>query len=233
MIGMDTFAQTGSAPLSLTRSGESKVYGLFAVAMALTLLGIYVGSVFSSVLLGTGVSLVLLFVELGLILSAPFWSRHAPWNYLLFGAFPILSGITLTPYILYVATGYVNGTSILMNAVSATACMALAAAVVARMTSWNLGAISRALFMGLIGLLLLGVLQIFVPSLRTGTFELVLSGAGVLLFSAFLAYDLQRVQASARVGANPFLLALSLYLDLFNLFLYVLRFMTALSGDRR
>ncbi len=35
------------------------------------------------------------------------------------------------------------------------------------------------------------------------------------------------------LGANPFLLALSLYLDIFNLFLSVLRFMSVLSGERR
>ena len=87
--------------------------------------------------------------------------------------------------------------------------------------------------MGLIGLIVIALLQLFVPSLRTGGMEIVISGIGVVLFAAFTAYDVQRVQALGRLGANPFLLALSLYLDIFNLFLYVLRFMLALSGDRR
>ena len=43
----------------------------------------------------------------------------------------------------------------------------------------------------------------------------------------------QRIESQGRMGANPFMLALSLYLDIFNLFLFILRFMTALSGNRR
>jgi FtsH-binding integral membrane protein len=54
-----------------------------------------------------------------------------------------------------------------------------------------------------------------------------------VIFALFTAVDIQRVKMLGRYGANPFLLALSLYLDIFNLFLYILRFMLALSGDRR
>jgi FtsH-binding integral membrane protein len=132
-----------------------------------------------------------------------------------------------------VLTGYANGASILLNALAATACIAGAAAVFARTTSWNLSVLSRALFFSLLGLIFLGLLQLFVPTLRTGAFELMLSGAGVLIFGVFMAYDLQRIQAMGRMGASPFLLALSLYLDIYNLFLYVVRFMVALSGQER
>ena len=92
---------------------------------------------------------------------------------------------------------------------------------------------SQALLFGLIGLLILGILQLFVPALRSTQFELILSGGGVLLFASFLAFDLQRIWQLGRAGANPFQLALSLYLDIFNLFLYVVRFMLAISGNRR
>jgi FtsH-binding integral membrane protein len=92
---------------------------------------------------------------------------------------------------------------------------------------------ARGLFLALLGLIALGLLQVFIPSMRGGSTELLISGGGVIVFALFTAYDIQRVQTLARAGQNPFLLALSLYLDLFNLFLYVLRFMTALSGERR
>ena len=87
--------------------------------------------------------------------------------------------------------------------------------------------------MGLIGLLVLSVLQIFVPAFRTTGFELMLSGGGVVIFAIFTAIDLQRVAEQSRSGANPFLMALSLYLDIFNLFLFILRFMLVIAGDRR
>ncbi len=91
----------------------------------------------------------------------------------------------------------------------------------------------RGLFFAVLGLVVLGLLQIFVPSMQTGQFELILSGAGVVILGLFTAYDLQRIQAMGRAGANAFVLALSLYLDIFNLFLYLLRFMIAISGNRR
>lgn len=225
--------RVSSRPLILSPSTESQVYGLFAVAMLLTLAGVYIGVEFAMQLLSSGMAMLLVIAELAIVFTSRWWMDKSPMNILLFGLFPLLSGVTITPYILYVLLQYANGASILLNAFAATACMALAAAVFARTTQWNLGVMGRGLFFALLGLIAMALLQIFVPSFRSGQMELVVSGVGVLIFSLFTAYDIQRVQQAARTGANPFILALSLYLDLFNLFLYVLRFMLAISGDRR
>ncbi len=222
-----------SKPIPLSSSVESQVYGLFALAMAITAVGVFVGMQYAVVLLSSGIHMVLLIAELALIFTARLWMDKTPLNYILFATFPFLSGFTITPYILYVLAGYVNGASILLNAFGATAFMALAAAVFARTTSMNLSIFARALFMGLIGLILLGIAQIFIPALQTTQFELMLSGAGIVIFAVFTAYDLQRISHLSRQGANPFILALSLYLDIFNLFLFILRFMLVLAGDRR
>lgn len=222
-----------SRPLTLSASTESQVYGLFALAMGLTLVGVYVGIEYYLQLLSSGMAMLLVFAELAIIFTSRWWMEKSPLNIVMFGLFPLFSGITITPYILYVLLQYANGASILINAFAATACMGVAAAVFARTTQWNLGMMGRGLFFALLGLIAMGLLQIFVPSFRTGQMELLISGAGVVIFGLFTAYDLQRVQHMAKAGANPFLLALTLYLDLFNLFLYILRFMLALSGDRR
>jgi len=222
-----------SRPISISQSTEAQVYGLFALAMGLTVLGVFIGMQYAVALMSTGLHLFFLFAELGLIFTSGLWIRKSPLNYLLFSLFPILSGFTVTPYILYVLSSYSNGGTILINALSATGFMAASAAVFARTTKWNLGVMGKALFFALIGLILVGLLQIFVPSLRTTQFELVLSGIGVVVFALFTAYDLQRIQHLGKMGAHPMLLALSLYLDIFNLFLYILRFMVALSGNRR
>ena len=227
------YSPTQSRPIGVSQSVEAQVYGLFAMAMGLTVLGVFIGMQYAPMLLTTGVHFFFLFAELGLIFTAGLWMDKSPLNYLLFGLFPILSGFTITPYILHVLTGYANGGSILLNALSATGFMAASAAVFARTTKWNLGVMGRALFMAIIGLILVGLLQFFIPGLRTTQFELMLSGAGVVIFALFTAYDLQRIQKMSRMGAHPMMLALSLYLDIFNLFLYILRFMIALSGDRR
>lgn len=227
------YSPTSSRPLVLTPSTEAQVYGLFALAMGLTAVGVYVGLQFAAQMLTSGMHFLFLIVELAIIFSAPWWREKSPLNLLLFGVFPLLSGITITPYIMAVLVGYANGAAILLNAFGATACMALFAAVFARTTSWNLSGLGRGLFFAVLGLIVFALFQVFIPSLRGGTSELLISGAGVVIFALFTAYDVQRVQTLSRTGANPFLLALSLYLDLFNLFLYVLRFMLAMSGNRR
>lgn len=230
---MQQFSSSTSRPLALSASTEAQVYGLFAVAMALTLIGVYAGMTQAALLLSSGTHILLTIASLGIILTSGLWVDKSPVNVVLFGAFPIIMGITVTPYLLAVLSGYVNGSAILFNALAATVFMGLAAAVFARTTSWNLGVFGRAFFFAILGLIGMSILQIFIPGLRTPAIELAISGAGVLVFAFFTAYDLQRIQSMARVGANPFILALSLYLDIFNLFLYILRFMTALSGERR
>lgn len=222
-----------SQSVTLSASTEAQVYLLFALAMGLTVVGAFFGIIYTPVLLQNGMHFFLLFLELGIILTSGLWSRRSPWNYFFFVLFPLASGVTIAPYLLYVLAGYANGASILLNALVSTTFLSLAAAVFARTTRVNLGAMSQALLFGLIGLLVLGILQLFIPALRSTQFELILSGGGVLLFASFLAFDLQRIQMLGRAGANPFQLALSLYLDIFNLFLYVVRFMLAISGNRR
>jgi FtsH-binding integral membrane protein len=230
---MSLFSPVQSRPVILSSSAESQVYGLFAVAMALTVLGVYLGLQFASALLSSGIMLFLLLAELGIVFTSGIWMNRSPLNYILFVLFPVFSGLTLTPYILLVLTGYANGATILLNALGATTCMALTAALFARFTTWNLGVIGKALFFALLGFVGFALLQVFFPTLRGTGMETLFSGAGIVLFSVFTAYDIQRIQVQARLGVSPFQLALSLYLDIYNLFVMVLRFMLAMSGNRR
>lgn len=229
---MQQFSSSRGQPIALSASTQSQTYGLFTLAMALTLIGVFISMQFAAAILTSGMHLLLAIVELAIIFTASWWSRSTPLNYILFALFPLLSGITITPYLLYVLTGYANGGAILLNALGATVFMSLSAAALARIVP-DLSGFGRGLFLAVIGLIVLGLLQLFVPMFRTQGFELLLSGLGIMVFGMFAAFDIQRVARMSAVGANPFLLALSLYLDIYNLFLYVLRFMTALSGDRR
>lgn len=225
-----TPSRSYSEPLSA--STQSQAYALLAFAMAITLIGVFIGTEYAGMLLSTGLHLLFAIAELALIFTAQWWAKKYPLNYALFAIFPLLSGLSLTPYLLMVTTGYVNGTEILWNAVGATVCLSMAAVVLSRLAP-NLSAWANALFYALIGLLVVSLFQIFIPALRTQGFELLISGGGAMLFGVFLAFDIQRLQRGAALGVSPFLLALSLYLDIYNLFISVLRFMTALSGERR
>jgi uncharacterized protein len=101
-----------------------------------------------------------------------------------------------------------------------------AAAVYGAVTKRSLAGLSGILFMGLIGLLVAIVLNIF---LRNDGLSFVISIVGVLLFTALTAYDVQRIQNGAFAAATgslekaAVLGALSLYLDFINLFLFFLR----------
>jgi FtsH-binding integral membrane protein len=73
--------------------------------------------------------------------------------------------------------------------------------------------------------------------LQNSLLQTVISGIGVLVFTALTAYDTQKIKEQAlemghegEAGAKVALLgALTLYLDFINLFLFLLRFF----GDRR
>ncbi len=230
---MQSPTQDRSRPLAIAANVESQVYALFAFAVCLTCIGVYVGMIYSSTLFATGMTFAMLLAELALIVTSGWWSRQSPLNILLFALFPLLSGITIAPYLASVIVGYSNGASILLNALIATVFMTGSSAVLAKLSGWNLSGLGRGLLFSLLGLIGIGIIQIFVPSLRTGMTEMIVSGAGVVIFGLFTAYDLQRIVSMGRMGVSPFVLALSLYLDIFNLFLSIVRFMVAISGNRR
>jgi FtsH-binding integral membrane protein len=90
------------------------------------------------------------------------------------------------------------------------------------------------LLIGLVGLIVASIINMFLPS---GPMGLAISAIGVLIFAGLTAYDTQKiksmyfaVQGSGEgVAKSAIMGALTLYLDFINLFLFLLRFM----GDRR
>ncbi len=89
------------------------------------------------------------------------------------------------------------------------------------------------LVMGLIGLLIASLVNIF---LKSSGLDFVISAAGVLIFAGLTAYDTQNIKEmydpqedGTIVGRKAVMGALKLYLDFINLFMFLLRFL----GDRR
>src|SRR3954466_13913682 len=100
-------------------------------------------------------------------------------------------------------------------------------------TQRDLSPIGTFLIMGMIGLFIAMLVNIFLKS--TGL-DFVISGAGVLIFAGLTAWDTQRIKEMYDVmddgtiaGRKAVMGALTLYLDFINLFLFMLRFL----GDRR
>ncbi|HXD45655.1 MAG TPA: Bax inhibitor-1/YccA family protein [Pseudolabrys sp.] len=100
-------------------------------------------------------------------------------------------------------------------------------------TQRDLSPVGSFLVMGLFGLILAMVVNIFLKS--TGL-DFAISAIGVLIFAGLTAWDTQRIKEMYSVnddgtvaGRKAVMGALTLYLDFINLFLFLLRFM----GDRR
>ena len=96
-------------------------------------------------------------------------------------------------------------------------------------TKKDLSAVGKFLFMGLIGLILASLVNMFWPS---GTMSFIISAAGVLIFSGLIAYDTQKIkeQYAEAWGSDvaekiAIFGALSLYLDFVNLFQFLMSFL--------
>ena len=174
----------------------------------------------------------LIFGELGMVfyLSARIERISAQAATGLFVAYSVLNGVTLSAILLLYT----------MTSVAATffiaAGMFAAMAVYGFVTKRDLSSLGSFLFMGLIGIIIAAVVNIFLAS---PMLSWVISGVGVLVFTGLTAYDVQKIthmgsqgimdggEAVIRKGA--IMGALALYLDFINLFLMLLRFL----GDRR
>ncbi|TIO35153.1 MAG: Bax inhibitor-1/YccA family protein [Mesorhizobium sp.] len=100
-------------------------------------------------------------------------------------------------------------------------------------TRRDLSAFGSFLIMGVIGLLIAMVINIFLAS---SALAFAISAIGVLVFAALTAYDTQRIKemyfegdVADVAGRKAIMGALQLYLDFINLFMFLLQFM----GDRR
>lgn len=97
-------------------------------------------------------------------------------------------------------------------------------------TKKNLTGMGSFLIMGVIGLVIASIVNIFLGS---GTLYLIISGLGVLIFSGLIAYDTQRLKMTyydlggdrAAMGVATGFGALSLFINFVNLFQFLLAFM--------
>jgi FtsH-binding integral membrane protein len=99
-------------------------------------------------------------------------------------------------------------------------------------TKKSLSGMGTFLFMGLIGIIIASVVNLFVAS---SMLHFIISVAGVLIFAGFTAYDTQKIKesyyymATGEMAAKGAIMgALNLYLDFVNLFMFLLHFL----GDR-
>ena len=141
---------------------------------------------------------------------------------LLFVAYSVINGLTLS--FIFLAYTMSSIASVFFITAGTFAVMAF----IGYTTKTDLTSLGKILLMGLIGIIIATIVNMFVHS--TGL-QTIVSYVGVLIFVGLTAYDSQKIKQmlwdadQADEGAQKLALlgALSLYLDFINLFLYLLR----------
>jgi FtsH-binding integral membrane protein len=211
----------------------SKVYGWMTAGLAVTAGVAYYLSPTVNPKLFMMLSpyiLVLAFVQfgLGMYFSMSWKSLSYESLAICFVIYSGLMGVTLAP-VAYAFTG-----ESIFQVFIIAACMFGVMAVYGSVTRADLSSIENILFMGLIGLLVANFINIF---WHNAQFDMMVSAVGVGLFTLLVAFDVQKLRS---IGAYAeiyddarnkvaLLGALTLYLDVINLFVYLLR----LFGKRR
>lgn len=217
-----------SIAYSSAPSFMSQVFAYFGLAILTSAAGTFIGlNYFAAYFLANPALMYVLFaVELILIFTSRMWSERRPLNYALFMAFAFITGVTLVPLIALFVVQF-EGYGMILKALLATTLMFGGTAAFGWVTKKNLSGLGGFLWVALIGMIIVSVIGIFIP--WSNQFEMIFAGFGVILFGAYIMYDIQQLRYA--VGMNPMDAALRLYLDIFNLFLFILRLMGAISRD--
>jgi FtsH-binding integral membrane protein len=174
--------------------------------------------------------MVLFLIELGLVfyLAARVMKMSASQASGVFFLYASLNGVTLAPLFLL----YTNAS--LASTFAVTAGMFGAMSFYGYTTKKDLTSWGSFLFMGLIGIIIASIVNIFMNS---SAIYWIVTYAGILIFVGLTAYDTQKIKEMNILGnegtdedtKEAIRGALKLYLDFINLFIMLLRVM----GDRR
>ncbi|KAK4876833.1 hypothetical protein RN001_009339 [Aquatica leii] len=148
--------------------------------------------------------------------------RKSPANYILLGLFTLAES-----FMLAVATSQYSVPEVLM-AVGITAVICLALTLFAFQTKWDFTMCGGFLFICVIVLLIFGLIASIMAATGNGNriVSLVYASLGALLFSIYLIYDTQLMMGGKhKYSISPeeyIFAALNLYVDIINIFIYIL-----------
>ncbi|HEY7809320.1 MAG TPA: Bax inhibitor-1/YccA family protein [Allosphingosinicella sp.] len=194
--------------------------GIVAYALAIT-------GVAESIFVGAGIlKYVVMFAPLIMIFFFAARAGHMSTGGLqaFFWSFAAVMGVSMS-----VIPLVYNGTSIATTFV-ATAAAFVSLSLWGYTTKKDLSGMGTFLLMGLVGLMVVMIGNIFIKS---DTLSMVISFVGVLLFAGLTAYDTQKIKSiyfqiagsSEMLGRAAIFGALTLYLDFINMFQFLLSFL--------
>lgn len=156
-------------------------------------------------------------------LGLTYWKRKSyPTNLLFLSLFTFAEAYAISVIVSFYKT------SIVLNAVILTGGIFVFLTLFACQTKYYFTSWMPYLFGALWGLILFGFMAMFFPYSSTG--ELIYGGLAALIFSAYILVDTQMVMRKHHVE-EEIAAAISLYLDIINLFLAILRILNSQSNN--
>ena len=208
----ETMAYQGYASRDRTRTLFGQTMGLVALTAGFFALGAYAGRNVSY-----GWAWVAYIVAFVVLISMNFAVRRsAAAATVLLMVFGVLMGVATSPILVYYAN---TNPQILWQAGGATALFMAGFGAAGYATRRDLSWLGRISFFGLIGLIVFGIVLIFVH-IPQG--DLIYAIIGLVVFAGLTMYDFQRLRRARGMDSAP-LLAASIFLDALNVFLFFLR----------
>lgn len=158
-------------------------------------------------------------------LFATFAFRNSAVGLLMVFAFTGIEGLSLGPVLQHYLHVH-NGAQILALSAGLTGFMFLGLSGYVLLSRKDFEFLGGFLFAGLLALVLIGLVGLFIPM---PAMQLAMAFMGVLIFSGYVLYDTSRIINGGET--NYIVATVSLYLDILNLFLDILRIVAAFSGD--
>ena len=209
----------------------NKVYALMSIGMGVTgavAWAVGTNEVMLQAIFGSPLKWVVMFAPLVVVFvfSAMINRMSVAAAQLVFNSFAALMGLSIS-YIFAVYTGVSIATTFLTTAIAFAGL-----SLYGYTTKKDLSGMGTFLMMGVIGLLVASIINIFLGS---PALTFAISAIGVLIFAGLTAYDTQNIkntylQMAANgndewLGKAAIMGALNLYLDFLNMFMFLLQFM--------
>lgn len=166
---------------------------------------------------------IAIIVDIVFFIILMFTRKIMPANMIFMGLFTFTSGFTLG--LITLVAG-----DVAQKALGITALTTFATGLIAMYSGLDFAWLGKFLFIGLIGLIIVGIIGLFVKI--KGTLGKIYAFFGVIIFTGYLLYDFNKLAkvkmiADANNWETALDFAISLYLDIVNLFLYLIQLLSS------
>lgn len=229
----DLFQTHGFGSVAMPSAAERNrvlrnTYWLLALSMIPTVLGAWIGvstGLASMMSMSPMVGLIVFMAGAFGFMYAIEKNKNSAAGVPLLLAFTFFMGLMLSRLVGSVL-GLANGASLIMMAFAGTGAIFLGMATLSSVIKRDLGSMGKFLFIGMIMLLVAGIANIF---LQSSALMITLSVLAIGIFSAFILYDLKRVQDGEET--NYITATLGVYLSLYNVFQSLLALLGIFGGN--